>query len=496
MCWISSTDFSQHKICLLAVGFPRVGSWLFAQTLFYVLTASPWNNETGKAKKMRDYHLDEVPQHPDEWMRAMVQQLERTEQASPGQQVASQKNLLLELVKHSIATVPGYKDRLKPLIRANGEISLEGWLDVPVLKRREAVSLGNQLVSQDVPASHGNIKSGATSGSTRMPFVFKVTQFHHTMWTCITARYYRWNNLDYCRSFATISPYSLGTASWPEGRRQDSWAIPALMPDRPGKLYSLNSQTPIDRQIEWLRSIKPDYLHCFPSNIRALALAVEAQGEPLKFRGVLTWAETLTPETRSITSRVFGCNPGDCYSSSECGYMALQSPQSDAWLVQSEVVFLEILDEQDRPCEAGERGRVVVTPLHNYAQPLIRYDLGDLATFGTSDASGLPYPVLSKIHGRTRNMFRFPGGISIQPDFMTVNICHYLNPKQWQVAQIADTALEIRIVPGGDPAMMDTEGMSQYIRALLGMDLTITYKLVADLTNPRTGKHEDYICEI
>jgi len=93
-------------------------------------------------------------------------------------------------------------------------------------------------------------------------------------------------------------------------------------------------------------------------------------------------------------------------------------------------------------------------------------------------------------------LFKFPDGILIQPDFKTVNIRHYLNPRQWQVAQIGETTLEIRIVPGSDPSRMDTEAMDKYIRDLLGMDLTINYKLMAELTNPRTGKHEDYVCEI
>ncbi len=445
---------------------------------------------------MRNNDLGDVPQHPDEWMRAMVQQLERTEHATPGQQIANQKNLLLELVKHSIATVPAYRERLKPLIRANGGISLDGWLDVPVLKRQDAVELGDRLVSTNVPDSHGEVTSSATSGSTRIPLVFNVTQLHYTMWSCISARLHRWHGLDYCKSFATIHGYPLGEASWPQGLKNDSWAIPALRPDRPGQFHCLNINTPVDHQIEWLRRIKPDYLHSYPSNLRAIALALEDEGEPLKLRGIITYAEMLTPETRSIIARVFGCNPGDCYSSKECGYLALQSPSSGNWLVQSEVTFLEILNEHDSPCEAGEMGRVVVTPLHNYAQPLIRYDLGDLATFGIDDVSGLPFPVLSKIHGRTRNLFRFPGGILIQPDFMTVKFRHYLNPRQWQVAQVGETTLEIRIVPGCDPAEMDTQGMDRYIRDLLGMDLTITYKLVTELKNPRTGKHEDYICEI
>jgi len=445
---------------------------------------------------MSDYDIDEIPQHPDEWMREMVRQLEHTERATPAQQIANQNNRLLELIKHSIETVPGYKDRLKPLMRSNGKITLDGWLDVPVLKREDAAALGEALISLQVPASHGEIRNYATSGSTGIPFGFKTTQFHYTMWSCITARYHRWHDIDNRRGFASIRPYPLGDAAWPEGRQRDSWAVPALRPERPGQFFCLNINTPIERQIEWLRRVKPVYFHSFPSNARALALALEDEGDQIKFRSVLTYAEMLTPESRAIISRVFDCRLCDCYSSAECGYIALQSPMSDNWLVQSEVIYLEILNDQYLPCAPGEMGHVVVTPLHNYAQPLLRYDLGDFATLGAKDASNLPFPVLSKIHGRTRNMFRFPGGILIQPDFKTVTIRRYLNPRQWQVAQVGETTLEIRIVPGIEPSKMDTAGMDQYIRDLLGMDLTINYKLVAELTNPRTGKHEDYVCEI
>ena len=445
---------------------------------------------------MSDYDLDEVPHHPDEWIRAMVQQLELTERATPAQQIASQNNLLLELVRHSISTVPAYKERLKPLMRANGEISLDAWLDVPVLKRQEAVSLENELVSLSIPASHGGIEKFSTSGTTGIAFAFSFSQFHKTILNCITTRYYRWHNFDYRKNFASIRADFLGVASWPEGDQRASWAHVALRTENPGQYHHLNINTPIERQIEWLRRIRPDYFQTYPSNARALALAIEKDAEPLKFHRISTYAEMLTPDNRAIISHAFGCNLADCYSSRECGHIALQSPLSDNWLVQSEVTYLEILNEQDQPCEPGEMGRVVVTPLHNYAQPLIRYDLGDYATLGTDDVSGLPYPVLTKIHGRIRNLFRFPGGILIQPDFMTESFRRYLNPKQWQVAQVGEMTLEIRIVPGCDPSEMDTQGMNQYIRDLLGMDLTINYKLVTELRNPRTGKHEDYICEI
>ena len=445
---------------------------------------------------MSEYDLDDVPLHPAAWMREMVLQLERTERATLEQQQANQANHLRELVRHSLETVPAYKDRLKPLIRANGEISLDGWLDVPVLKRKDAVDFGDDLVSTCVPASHGKINQNETSGSTGVPLKFNVTQFHRTMWSCITARYHRWNKINYHGSLATIRSYPLGEATWPQGIHRDYWAPSALKPDSPGTFHRLNVNTPVEQQCEWLRKIKPDYFHSFTNNARAVALAMEEQGDPLKFQGVLTYAEMSPPETREIISRVFGCHVGDCYSTNECGYLALQSPVSGNWLVQSEVTLLEILNDQNLPCEQGEMGRVVVTALHNYAQPLIRYELGDYATWGPPDASGFPFPVVSKIHGRTRNLFRLPGGILIQPDFKPKNVHRYLSPKKWQVAQTGETTLEFRIIPGIEPAQMNTEGMNKYICELLGMDLTINYKLLTEMPNPRTGKCEDYVCEL
>src|SRR3546814_16158281 len=92
------------------------------------------------------------------------------------------------------------------------------------------------------------------------------------------------------------------------------------------------------------------------------------------------------------------------YSSQECGYFALQAPGHDHYLVQAEVVLLEVLRADGSPCEPGETGRVVVTPLTNYAMPLLRYEIGDFATVGAASPCGRGLPVLDRILGRVRNM--------------------------------------------------------------------------------------------
>ena len=61
------------------------------------------------------------------------------------------------------------------------------------------------------------------------------------------------------------------------------------------------------------------------------------------------------------------------------GIIALQCPSGGLYHLQSESVHVEILDEAGRPCAPGEIGRVIVSPLHNFAMPLLRYESGDYA---------------------------------------------------------------------------------------------------------------------
>jgi phenylacetate-CoA ligase len=78
--------------------------------------------------------------------------------------------------------------------------------------------------------------------------------------------------------------------------------------------------------------------------------------------------------------------------------MALQCPDHPHYHVLAENCLLELLDAAGRPARAG---RVVVTPLHNFATPLLRYDLGDEAEFGPPCACGRALPVLTRISRRT-----------------------------------------------------------------------------------------------
>ena len=65
-------------------------------------------------------------------------------------------------------------------------------------------------------------------------------------------------------------------------------------------------------------------------------------------------------------------------------------------------MILEILDEAGRPCGPGETGRVVLTDLHNFATPLIRYEIGDYAEAAGPCPCGRGLPVATRLRGQRR----------------------------------------------------------------------------------------------
>ena len=134
------------------------------------------------------------------------------------------------------------------------------------------------------------------------------------------------------------------------------------------------------------------------------------------------------------------------YSTQEVGYITLQCPKSEHHHVQAEGVFIEILDDNGSPCRPGEMGKVIATPLHNLAMPLIRYDVGDYAEFGEPCPCGRGLPVLRRIMGRSRNLLRLPSGERIFPYFHDGLFREIAPVRQFQVVQIHPQRFDVRLV--------------------------------------------------
>jgi phenylacetate-CoA ligase len=244
-----------------------------------------------------------------------------------------------------------------------------------------------------------------------------------------------------------------------------------------------------------LQKQDPVYLLTYPSNLMGLARYCRDREIRLPaLREVRTVSEIVTPELRAACREAWGVPLVDTYSTQELGYLALQCPEAESYHVQSENVLVEILDERGSPCAPGQIGRVVVTGLHNFATPLVRYEIGDYAEVGADCPCGRGLPVLSKIIGRQRNMLVLPSGEKRWP---LVGYLAEAPVLQYQVIQKSTGRLEVRLVPKHP----FTRAEEDQVRALLvekafEHPFEIDFVYLRDIPRQPNGKFEEFMSEV
>ena len=249
-----------------------------------------------------------------------------------------------------------------------------------------------------------------------------------------------------------------------------------------------------DEQVEWLRREAPGYVLTYPSLLGELARICLSRG--IRLPGLLqarALAEIVTPELRRLCREAWGVPVIDMYSAVETGYIALQCPEHEHYHVQSEALLVEVLDERGNPCTPGEMGRVVVTDLHNFATPLIRYDIGDFAEPAAGCSCGRGLPVLARIVGRTRNLLATPDGrrrYAIEGQIKYLDIAPIV---QHQLVQTSMHRVEVRIVMREPPTRDQVERLRAHVAAQMPGGIDVEVVQVASLSRGPGGKYEDFI---
>ena len=180
----------------------------------------------------------------------------------------------------------------------------------------------------------------------------------------------------------------------------------------------------------------------------------------------------------------------------EDGYLALQCPQHEHYHVQAEGVLLEVLDDTGAPCVPGQVGRVVVTPLHNFAMPLVRYDIGDYAEAGEPCACGRGLPVLKRILGRVRNMLTTADGKRYWPVFGTRALMESAPVLQVQFVQKSHDLVEARIVAAAPLSGAQEAQFRDRVLSMLPPGMSLRFAYCDSIARSASGKFEEFVSEV
>lgn len=415
----------------------------------------------------------------------------------PEQMLAFQRNQLAQLLKHARQNVPFYKTRLEPVFRKNGDIDWNRWHELPIVKRHHLVDQGAGMVAIELPPGHGGTTLEVfSSGSSGMPVTTRHNTLEGVVSVAVMHRAQRWHNMDWARNTVSWKGNDDLVSNWPEGNEVGSWAPSWLEAGRRGKSYTVNRATHQEQVMEYVLRKSAPYLASRPKLLQSLALSAERSKTPLKLDVVTTFGTGTTDDERDDLRRIFGAKVFSLYSSGEGHKMACTCETGHHYHINSELVYLEILDDDGKPCGIGQPGRVIITPIYNTAQPLIRYEQGDIAIRGPACSCGKQLPVLQEISGRLMHLFRFPDGQTIAPSLPTKEFVVNFGVKTWQLVQTGPLEVELRYV-ATDPNFVPNKSYAlDVIRRRLRPDLQVAFVALAETPLTPAGKFILYKSEL
>jgi len=408
---------------------------------------------------------------------------------------AQQLHQLEQLVRFSRERVPFYKNRLNCLFTNQDKFDFEQWHNVPILSRQDLLDHRESMLAPALPPHHGGVAHHEGSGTTGKT----VTTAHNQLIAEVSnAAYYRalsWHGFDYSKNLFSWFGGSPDEDRWPHGSKEFMWGPKWDARSTVGKMRTLSRLDSVEHAYEFMTLHRPSYATGRPNAMLELAQETERRGSKIKLDSIISFSAQLTETTREECYRVFGATILNRYASKEVYDIAHQCPAGNHLHVAAEAMIFEVLDDNDRPCPPGVPGRVIVTPFYGTAQPMIRYDQGDVVTLGEPCQCGRNLPVISELNGRTIHLFRRPDGTRFSlriPDTLRKTI----GGLEWQVAQTGFEAVEIRYLKRADAPQAAFDQVTNLIKSQMTPSTQVLYTAVKKLPETRSGKILELVCEV
>jgi len=135
--------------------------------------------------------------------------------------------------------------------------------------------------------------------------------------------------------------------------------------------------------------------------------------------------------------------------------------------------------------------------LHNFAMPLIRYELRDYAKVGSACSCGRGLPLLESILGRNRNMVMLPNGEKHWP---LVGFAEYraIAPvRQYQLIQHTLEEIEVRLVTDRPLVMEEETRLTEVIQHALGWPFRLQFAYFEhEIPRGVGGKFEEFVSKV
>ena len=324
-----------------------------------------------------------------------LRELERSQYYDAAQLRALQLQKLQTMLQHAYDETTYYKQLFDDIGLKPADIKTESDLKkIPLLGKDQVRHDPDAFLARSL--RDGYLSEFKTGGSTGKPVAIRKDPYTIELGAAAGFRAARWAGWNIGEPWGLVwgNPPVLTTA---KEKLRDLLLSPEIFLDT----MRLNDDAMHEFVAKWART-KPTIMRGHSHSIYIFASFCKAHGiRSVRPNAIISSSMMLLPSERKIIEEAFACKVTDLYGCEEVGLIASECEQHHGLHIDMENTYVEILNPDGSDCAPGEDGAVVVTSLINRSMPLIRYKMGDVASFSDRQcACGRTLRLLNGVAGR------------------------------------------------------------------------------------------------
>ncbi|MEI8314487.1 MAG: phenylacetate--CoA ligase family protein [Verrucomicrobiota bacterium] len=397
---------------------------------------------------------------------------------------------ITRLIRHAHAHTTWYRRVFEKLSLGPEDVrTLADFQRLPPLGKEEIRQSRDEMVATQQP---GPLYAERTGGSTGVPLQYFYNRGSYEWRLAVSQRGYSWAGCeDGARQFYLWGE-PIGTPPWPA--RLKTKLHNAFLRRRLVSSFRLTTDA-LHRCVAEINGFRPLTIIGYTNALALLAQHI-LDTRPLRHQptGIITAAEGVNSLQRDVIQRAFGAPVFASYGSREFMLIGMECDQHNGLHLSADNLLIETIRPDGTLAAPGEVGEILVTDLHNFGMPLIRYKIGDLGVLTTRVCScGRGLPLLERVEGRVLDMIRTPDGRMLPGEFFPHLMKEFESVRQFQVIQTRLDRLQIKLVLGnGNPVPR----IEQEVRQRLGTSIQLDIQAVDEIPVGKNGKFRVTISEL
>ncbi|HZG13881.1 MAG TPA: AMP-binding protein [Candidatus Bathyarchaeia archaeon] len=418
--------------------------------------------------------------------RKYMRELQDAQKLTSEQLAKRQTEKLLNLLQHATSQIPAYQS-FRNEFSEDFSQPAERLRQLPVLTKKSFRETSDRYLAPDVlPATLIPNRTGGSTGEPTRFYLDRATveRYEAARWLGLS-----WHNIGIGDPCVMIwgNPLELNQ----QQSRAFRWKERFLKNRLLLSAYELR-ESQVPAYLRLIRSFSPSYLYGYASALHLFAELILQKKETLgvSLKAVVSTAERLHPFQRESMEKAFGAPVVNEYGARDGGIIAYECPAGRMHAF-TDNCYMEVVDPVTKePVPPGMPGLLLVTDLHNYVMPRLRYELGDIVQLSTEPCScGIAYPVLDQIDGREDDMFLSSHGHYVHGHYFNHIMRNLESFYTFQLIQHAPKHVSLKLVKHPDkydPA--EEEMFLASIRKALGDDVKIEVAHVDQIPPSASGK--------